>query len=248
MVQPGGAPVRARLVPGARGKLRVAGQQVRAGEVASHLAAEDRLQHVLDLGGEPRAGHVRLLKLAGALEQRLVRVDVPRRNLREQPVGGGCLTAVDGAQRREVQRPVGQRTAGGRELLERDAGRPRPVRRPQRERPEPAPREIVGFLANEPERLGRAPRLQLRGRALQRTGFEVGSQLRLAVRGRHLGLALGRRGSFRAQRSRAERHEAEQQDRSGEGHGAFRKVGNCGTRTGRSPVREPRAELPPFHD
>src|SRR5439155_23380224 len=47
MVQPGGAPVRARLVPGARGKLRVAGQQVPAGEVASHLAAEDRPQPVL---------------------------------------------------------------------------------------------------------------------------------------------------------------------------------------------------------
>ena len=62
------------------------------------------------------------------------------------------------------------------------------------------------------------------------------------------GLFLGLRGIFRAQRSRAERHQGNQQDRSGDGHGAFRKVGNCGTRAGRSPVREPRAQRPAFHD
>ena len=169
VVQPGGSPVRARLVLGSRGELRVAGEEMGGGDVRAHLAAEDRLQHLLDLRRQARPGQVRLLQLPGPLQHRLVRVDIARGHLREQPVGGGHLSAVDGAQGRQVERAVAQGSARGRQFLERGARCPRPVGRPQGERLQPPRRRVLRMLRQQLQRLRGAARLQRVGGLLQRS-------------------------------------------------------------------------------
>ncbi len=133
MIDPGGPPMRPRLVPGARGTLRVAGDQMGRRHVGANLAREDGLQDLLHARRGPRARHPQLQHLPGALQQHLVGIDVAERHLPEQPICGGAVALIDGAERRHVQRAVGERSALERDLFEEEARGAGP-RLPQRQR------------------------------------------------------------------------------------------------------------------
>ena len=248
VLDPGCAPVAARLLLRSRGELCVARDQVGRGDVRPDLPSQDRLEDLLDPRGSAGPGDAPIHRLARALEEHLVCIDVSQRHLREQPLRRPCRPLVDGAERRHVQGAIRQRTALHRELLEQRPRRFRVVRRLQSQRLEPPGRRIRRPAGKESQGIRRPPRLQFAQGRLCRGSGEIRSQFgfadgRTTLHGLHVRVR-GERIRWR-RNPRGAQHHGGEAEKAGDHRGLGRSV-QSGIAGRWRPVAEPVEGHPSF--